>query len=84
MGLVSSHGDPMVAVTEHGRTVVVHRAPYCLVSRFAELGAVGVRRVRADFRQALHSPATVRGTWRSLRAGTGPDGRLANFDRGLA
>ncbi|MBN1268477.1 MAG: U32 family peptidase [Kiritimatiellae bacterium] len=82
--LVSSHGDEVIALQRQGRTVVIHWNPFCLGRRLADLAAAGAVSLRADFVWREYDPEEVVGIWRGLRSGAGkPEGRLANFDRGL-
>ncbi len=84
MEMVSSHGERVVALDYHCRTIVLNDGPFCLSTRLKDLAAIRARLLRADFVYRKYEPEQVRATWQTVRAGRGvPGGHAANFDRGV-
>jgi putative protease len=84
MTMESSHGEKVVALDDHCRTIVLNAGPYCLSPRLGELAKLGVRRLRADFIYRRYTAEECRDRWRRVRAGRAvPGGHAANFDRGV-
>jgi putative protease len=84
MEMVSSHGERVTALDYHCRTIVLNQGPFCLSTRLKDLAEAGAVSVRADFIYRNYDPATVRTTWRAVRAGQLiSGGHAANFDRGM-
>jgi hypothetical protein len=83
MEMESSHGEKVLALDYHCRTIVLDRGPFCLSRRLADVAA-GAVSVRADFVYRPYDAATVAQRWRDVRAGRPvPGGHAANFDRGV-
>jgi putative protease len=84
MEMESSHGEKVLALDYHCRTIVLDRGPFCLSRRLDDLAAAGAVNLRADFIYRPYDAATVAQRWRDVRAGRPvPGGQAANFDRGL-
>jgi hypothetical protein len=84
MEMVSSHGERVMALDYHCRTIVLNDGPFCLSPRLADLAAAGARNLRADFVYRPYEAHEVRDRWRLLRLGKPiPGGHAANFDRGI-
>jgi len=84
MHLVSGHGERVLALDYHCRTIVLNEGPFCLSRRLPDLARAGARHLRADFVYRPYAPEVVRDRWRQVRAGQAvPGGHAANFDRGL-
>jgi putative protease len=84
MHMVSSHGERVLALDYHCRTIVLNEGPFCLSRRLPDLAKAGARHLRADFIYRPYTPEEVRQRWRLVRAGQMvPGGHAANFDRGL-
>lgn len=84
MEMTSSHGEQVVALDYHCRTVVLNTGPFCLSPRLGDLAKAGAQSLRADFIYRRYEPDEVRDRWRQIRAGhTVPGGLAANFDRGI-
>src|SRR5205809_4221785 len=63
MEMVSSHGEKVLALDHHCRTIVLNQEPFCLSSRLRELADAGAVSLRADFIYRPYEPRTVRGIW---------------------
>jgi putative protease len=84
MEMVSSHGERVLAIDDHCRTIVLNQEPFCLASRLPELAKAGAISLRADFLYRPYQAEQVRDRWRLLRAGRPiPGTQSANFDRGM-
>jgi putative protease len=84
MEMVSSHGERVMALDYHCRTIVLNQGPFCLAPRLQELLRSGARLLRADFIYRPYEPVEVRERWRAVRNGQAiPGGHAANFDRGI-
>jgi putative protease len=84
MHMVSSHGERVLALDYHCRTIVLNEGPFCLSRRLPDLARAGARHLRADFIYRPYTPEEVRQRWRQVRASQPvPGGHAANFDRGL-
>jgi hypothetical protein len=84
MEMESSHGEKVLALDYHCRTIVLDQAVFCLSRRLDDLAAAGARNLRVDFIYRPYDAATVVQRWRDVRAGKAiPGGHAANFDRGL-
>ncbi len=84
MEMVSSHGEKVMALDYHCRTIVLDQGPFCLSTRLEDLRKAGAVSVRADFVYRKYQPEEVRRVWRLVRAGRPvAGGHAANFDRGL-
>jgi putative protease len=84
MEMESSHGERVLALDYHCRTIVLNQGPFCLSTRLDELRGAGTRHVRADFLYRPYEAEEVRDRWRLVRAGKSvPGGHAANFDRGI-
>ncbi|NBO92143.1 MAG: hypothetical protein EBV06_07480, partial [Planctomycetia bacterium] len=84
MEMESSHGERVLALDYHCRTIVLDRGPLCLSRRLSDLAAAGAVHLRADFVYRPYDAATVAQRWRDVRAGRPvPGGHAANFDRGV-
>jgi putative protease len=84
MEMVSSHGEKVIALDDHCRTIVLNQEPFSLSTRLPELAKAGAIRLRADFVYRPYQPTQVRDRWRLIRAGRPvPGGQSANFDRGM-
>jgi hypothetical protein len=84
MEMVSSHGEKVMALDYHCRTIVLNQGPFCLATRLRDLAAAGAEYLRADFLYRRYEPEEVRRVWRLIRAGRPvPGGHAANFDRGM-
>jgi putative protease len=84
MEMVSSHGERVIALDYHCRTIVLNQAPFCISNRLTDLARVGAANLRADFIYRKYEPMEVRDRWRRVRAGKAVAGGLsANFDRGI-
>jgi putative protease len=84
MEMVSSHGEKVMALDYHCRTIVLNQGPFCLSPRLGELAKAGARYLRADFIYRPYDPKEVRDRWRLIRAGRAvPGGHAANCERGL-
>jgi hypothetical protein len=84
MDMVSSHGEKVVALDYHCRTIVLNQGPFCLSTRLNDLARAGAVSLRADFIYRPYEPHEVRKQWRRVRAGKAvPGGHSANLDRGI-
>ena len=84
MEMISSHGEKVMALDYHCRTIVLNKGPFCLSPRLKELQRAGAVSVRADFIYRPYEPAQARKIWRTLRAGQAvPGGHAANFESGM-
>lgn len=84
MHMVSGHGERVLALDYHCRTIVLNEGPFCLSRRLPDLARAGAQHLRADFIYRPYTPEEVRERWREVRAGRMvPGGHAANFDRGL-
>ena len=84
MEMESSHGEKVLALDYHCRTIVLNQGPFCLSPRLGELAAAGAQVLRADFIYRPYEADEVRRRWRLVRAGKAvPGGHAANFDRGM-
>jgi putative protease len=84
MEMVSSHGEKVLALDYHCRTIVLNQGPFCLSHRLGDLVRAGAVSFRADFIYRKYQPAEVAQRWRQLRAGQRvPGGHAAHFDGGL-
>ncbi len=84
MHMVSSHGERVLALDYHCRTIVLNEGPFCLSRRLPDLAKAGARHLRVDFLYRPYAPEVVRERWRQVRGGLPvPGGHAANFDRGL-
>ncbi len=84
MEMVSSHGERVIALDYHCRTIVLNQGPFCLAPHLPELARAGAVSLRADFIYRPYEPAVVRDRWRALRAGRNvPGGHAANWERGM-
>jgi putative protease len=84
MEMESSHGEKVLALDYHCRTIVLDQAVFCLSRRLGDLAAAGARNLRVDFIYRPYAADTVVHRWRDVRAGKViPGGHAANFDRGL-
>jgi putative protease len=84
MEMVSSHGEKVIALDYHCRTIVLNQGPYCLSTRLKDVAQAGAKLLRADFIYRLYEPAEVRDRWRRVRAGQAiAGGHAANFERGI-
>ena len=84
MEMVSSHGEKVLALDYHCRTIVLNQGAYCLSTRLGELARAGAVSLRADFIYRPYEADEVRRRWRAVRAGKPvPGGHAANFDRGM-
>jgi putative protease len=84
MEMESSHGEKVLALDYHCRTIVLNQGPFCLSPRLGELAAAGAVALRADFIYRPYDPRQVRERWRLIRAGRAvPGGHAANFERGM-
>jgi hypothetical protein len=84
MQMVSSHGEKVLALDYHCRTIVLNQGPFCLSSHLSELARAGAVHLRADFIYRPYEPLEVRNLWRLVRAGRPiPQGHAANFARGI-
>jgi putative protease len=84
MEMVSSHGEKVIALDYHCRTIVLNQGPFCLSTRLKDLAAAGAVSLRADFIYRNYEAAAARAVWRAVRAGEAVmGGHAANFDRGL-
>lgn len=85
MRMLSSFGDKVVRLGEAGRTVVIHREPFCLSDRLDEIARAGAASLRVDLVWRSYAPEEAREVWRTVREGRSVGAaRVANFDRGLA
>ena len=83
MEMENRHGEKVLAIDYHCRTIVLNSGPFCLASRLSAL-KLGDVSVRADFVYRKYEPTEVRDRWRLLRSGQDvAGGHAANFDRGL-
>jgi hypothetical protein len=69
MEMVSSHGEKVLALDYHCRTIVLNQGPFCLSHRLGDLERAGAVSFRADFIYRKYDPAEVANRWRQLRAG---------------
>jgi hypothetical protein len=84
MEMVSSHGEKVIALDYHCRTIVLNQGPFCLSTRLKDLAAAGAVSLRAEFIYRNYEAAAARAVWRAVRAGEAVmGGHAANFDRGL-
>jgi len=84
MEMVSSHGEKVIAIDDHCRTIVLNQEPFSLSTRLPDLAKAGAISLRADFIYRSYLPIQVRDRWRLIRAGRPiPGGQCANFDRGM-
>ena len=84
MEMESSHGERVMALDYHCRTIVLNQGPFCLSTRLGDLAKAGAVNLRADFVYRRYEPAVVRDRWRLVRAGRPvPGGHAANFESGL-
>lgn len=84
MVMTSSHGEKVLAIDYHCRTIVLNQGPFCLAPRLRELAKAGATSLRCDFVYRPYEPSQVRDAWRRVRAGKSvPGGHAANFDRGV-
>lgn len=84
MEMESSHGEKVLALDYHCRTIVLDRGPFCLSGRLRDVQQAGAVSLRADFIYRRYDPADVADRWRAVRAGRPvPGGHAANFDRGV-
>jgi putative protease len=84
MEMESSHGEKVLALDYHCRTIVLDQGPFCLSTRLKDLAKAGASRLRADFIYRPYAAESVRDRWRLVRAGKPvPAGHEANCDRGI-
>jgi len=84
MEMVSTHGEKVLALDYHCRTIVLNQGPFCLSHRLGDLAKGGAASLRADFIYRQYAPDEVRDRWRTIRAGRSVSGgHAANFDTGL-
>lgn len=84
MTMTSSHGEKVLALDDHCRTIVLNHGPFCLSPRLRDLARAGARSLRCDFVYRPYEPEQVREIWRRVRGGKiVPGGHAANFDRGV-
>jgi len=84
MEMESSHGEKVLALDYHCRTIVLDREVFCLSHRLNDLADAGAQHLRVDFVYRPYDPAVVVQRWREVRAGQRiPGSHAANFDRGL-
>src|SRR5207244_13631965 len=60
MEMVSSHGEKVLALDYHCRTIVLNDGPFCIAPRWRELAAAGAERLRADFVYRRYEAVQVR------------------------
>jgi hypothetical protein len=84
MEMVSSHGEKVLALDYHCRTIVLNQGPFCLSRRLPDLKAAGAVSLRADFVYRPYEPEVVVQRWQAVRTGKNvPGGHSANFERGV-
>lgn len=84
MEMVSSHGEKVMALDYHCRTIVLDKGPFCLAGRLKEISKMGARRLRVDFLYRPYAAGEVRDLWRRVRAGQAvAGGHIGNWERGL-
>jgi putative protease len=84
MRLESRRSDRLLAINDHGQTVIVNAAPLCWSHHLDELLALGARRLRAEFIWRPYEPADVAHIWQRLRHGERLEGtHEGNWQRGL-
>lgn len=84
MTMTSSHGEKVLALDYHCRTIVLNHGPFCLAPRLRDLGKAGAESLRCDFIYRPYEAAEVRELWRAIRSGkVVRGGHAANFDRGV-
>jgi putative protease len=84
MTMTSSHGEKVLALDYHCRTIVLNEGPFCLSPRLPDLARAGAESLRCDFVYRPYDPMTVRDIWRRVRSGKViAKGHAANFDRGI-
>jgi hypothetical protein len=84
MEMVSSHGEKVIAIDYHCRTIVLNQGPFCLSTRLGDICRAGITSVRADFIYRPYEAHEVKTRWRLVRSGKAvPGGHAANLDRGI-
>src|SRR5262249_45696178 len=56
MEMESSHGEKVLSLDYHCRTIVLNQGPFCLSPRLGELAAAGAGALRADFIYRPYDP----------------------------
>jgi putative protease len=73
MRLESKRADQLLAINDHGQTVMVNAAPLCWSHHLDELLAMGARRLRAEFIWRPYEPDEVARIWNRVRHGERPE-----------
>jgi U32 family peptidase len=85
MTMTSGHGETLIVLNRHCRSVAVGEKPYCIARHLDALRTAGARRFRADFINRSYEPEGVLEIWRGLRSGRAPAlSHVGNASRGLA